>query len=85
MKCLPEIAKHFRRRDYDQLVEAVVVGKAIERFSNGASEPLLCDIMPVGLLHRASGRADALDRPPGTISSLIACCRIVLLEDLLHL
>jgi hypothetical protein len=85
MKCLPEVAEHFRWRNDDQLVEAVAVGKAIKRLGNDAGEPLFCDIMPVDLLHRTAGRADALDRPPGTISSLFARCRIILLDNLLYL
>jgi len=85
MKGLTEIAQHFRGRHDDQFIEAVAMGKAIERFGNGAGEPLFRDIVPVGLLHRAAGRADAPDRTTRAVSSLFARCRIVLLEDLLYL
>ena len=83
MKCLAQIAENLRRRDDDELVEAIVVGMTVERFCDLSGEPLLCDVVPVGLLHRASRRTDAWNRAPRTVGALLARCRIVLLKDLL--
>ena len=59
MKCLAQIAENLRRRDDDELVETIVVGMTIERFCDFAGEPLLCDVVPVDFLYRASRRTDA--------------------------
>src|SRR5882672_5568450 len=58
MKCLAQIAENLRRRDDDELVETIVVGMTVERLRDLAGEPLLGDVVPVDLLHRASRRTD---------------------------
>src|SRR6185503_10524719 len=83
MKCLSQIAEDLRRRDDDQLVETIVVGMTVERFCDLSGKALLCDVMPVDLLYRASCRTDACNGAPRTIGALLARCRIVLLQDLL--
>ena len=83
MKCLAQIAENLGRRDHDELVETVVVGMAVERLGDLSGEPLLCDVVPVDLLYRASRRTDTCNGTPRTIGALVARCRIVLLQDLL--
>src|SRR6185503_9644181 len=83
MKCLAQIAENLRRRDDDQLVEAIVVGMTVERFRDLSGKALLCDVVPVDLLYRASCRTDACNGASRTIGALLARRRIVLLQDLL--
>jgi hypothetical protein len=83
MKCLAQIAENFRRRDDDELIEAIVVGMTVERLCDLAGEPLLGDVVPVDLLYRASRRTDACNRASRTIGALFTRCRIILLQDLL--
>src|SRR5215213_1995576 len=85
MKCLAQIAENFRRRDDDKLVEAIVMGMMVERLCDLSGEPLLGDVVPVDLLHRAPRRPDAWDGTPRAIGALLARCRINLLQDLLDL
>ena len=59
--------------------------EAIEHVGNRGRKPLFRDVVPVRLLHRASGRADAADRSPGTIGPLLPRRRIILFENVLHL
>ena len=59
MKCLAQVAENLRRRDDDELVETIVVGMTVERLRDLSGEALLCDVVPVGLLYRASRRTDA--------------------------
>ena len=58
MKCLAQIAENLRRRDDDEFVETIVVGMKVERCCDLAGEPLLCDVVPVHLIYRASRRPD---------------------------
>ena len=58
MKRFAQAAKDLRRRNDDEPVETIVVGVTVERFRDLSGEPLLGDVVPVDLLHRASRRTD---------------------------
>ena len=77
-----EIAQYFRRCDDDELLETIGVGMAIERLRQLGGKSLLGDVMPVGLLHRASGSPNACAGAPRTIRALLTRGRIVTLKDL---
>lgn len=85
MKRLSQVAQDLRRCDDHQLVEAIVVRMSVKRFRDGAGEPLLGDVMPIGFLHRTSRHADALNGSARTICALFARRRILLFQDLLDL
>ena len=76
-----EIAQYFRWRDDDELLETIGVRVTIERLGEFVSEPFLCKVMPIDFFHGASGDAKAGGGSSRTITALLACRRIMPLED----
>src|SRR5437879_2786897 len=84
MKGPAKLPQYFRRRDNDELLEAIGVSMAIECFRQFQRKSLLGDVMPVGLLHRASGSPNACIGASRTIGALLARRRIVLFKNLFN-
>jgi len=78
-----EIAQYFRWRDDDELLETIGMSVAIERLGEFVSEPFLCKVMPIDFFHGTSGDAKAGGGSSRTIGALLACRRIMPLQDLL--
>jgi hypothetical protein len=79
-----KIAKYFRRRDDDELLETIGMSMAMERFGKLARKPFLCKVMPVDFFHGTSGNARTCDGSSRTIGALLTRWRIVLLENPLN-
>jgi hypothetical protein len=66
------------------LSKKIGVSMAIECFRDVVCKPFLCDVMPVGLFHPASGNSGTCSGPSGAIraaSPLNAPDEIILVEQ----
>jgi len=76
-----EITQDFRRRDDDELLEAIGVSMAIERLGKLVGEPFLCKVMPVDFFHGTPGDAKTGGGSSRTIGALLSRRRIIPLKD----
>ena len=80
VECRPEVAQHFRRRNYDEVVECVGVSHAVEQVCDLRGKPLFRLQMPIGLLHRAARDAIGCQISSRLVGTLLPRRWILLFE-----
>ena len=81
VKRFAKFAQYLRGSNDNEPFEEIGVSMVIERFGNLVCESFLCNVVPVGFFHRASGNTNTCNRPSWTIRALLTRCRIFLLEN----
>jgi len=76
-----QLRQRARWRCDEEASDVTVAGQAFERVGDGPCEPLLADLMPVGLLDGAATVSDALEAASRVVGSLFARRRIVVPEN----
>src|SRR6266581_2899619 len=78
-----KLAQYLRGRDDDEPIEKIGMSMAIECFRDLVCKAFLCNVMPIDLFHRASGKCRTCRGSSGTVRPLLTRRGIILFENLL--